>query len=123
MCQKPAGLDEPCEDWNEYHLCEPGLWCGSEGVCVKAPPPDELKDYARDVRRSRRLLAAYFEELLREGIKSGEFRDDLVVEDAALMLVGLMNGLGLLWIQDSRAFSLAERARSIVNTVLAGLEP
>jgi TetR/AcrR family acrAB operon transcriptional repressor len=111
-----TGMIEYVETDDEYRAT-------IELAATKTEMTDELKDYARDVRRSRRMLASYFESLLREGIKLGEFREDLEVEDAAVMLVGLMNGLGLIWIQDSRAFSLAERARSIVNTVLTGLEP
>jgi TetR/AcrR family acrAB operon transcriptional repressor len=82
-----------------------------------------LESIIEDTTKGRRQLARFFAELLRQGIALGEFRADLPVEDAALGLIGYMNGIGLIWIQDPEAFSISERAEALVDVFLKGIEP
>jgi AcrR family transcriptional regulator len=81
-----------------------------------------LETITRDTVKGRRQLAAYFQELLRQGIQAGEIRSDTPVEPAAYALVSFLNGVGLIWIQDPRAFSLREDAEALVDVFLKGLE-
>jgi TetR/AcrR family acrAB operon transcriptional repressor len=55
------------------------------------------------------------------GIESGEIQPDKNVRDTALAILGLMNGVTLLWLTDRTMFSLRERAEGIVDTFIAGL--
>ena len=59
--------------------------------------------------------------LIAEGIGAGEFRSSVSPEDAALALVGFMNGIGLIWVQDQEHFSIRERAEDFVDLFLAGI--
>lgn len=81
-----------------------------------------LESITRDTIMGRRQLAAYFQELLRQGIQAGEIRSNLPVESAAFALVSFMNGVGLIWIQDPRAFSLERDAEALVDVFLKGIE-
>ena len=73
------------------------------------------------ILESRRLLAQFFTDLISEGIEAGEFRPSLSPEDAALAIVGFMNGMGLIWIQDQGYFSIKESAENLVDLFLTGL--
>ncbi len=81
----------------------------------------ELASMNEQILESRRLLAQFFGNLISEGIEAGEFRPSLSPEDAALAIVGFMNGIGLIWIQDQGHFSIKERAESLVDLFLAGI--
>jgi len=81
----------------------------------------ELADLTRQILESRRTLAAYFENLIRKGVEAGEFRPDVSPQDAALALVGFMNGVGLIWVQDPGFFSIKQRAEGLIDTFILGL--
>lgn len=70
----------------------------------------------------RRQLAGIFADLFRLGIEADEFRKDLPVDEAAIALVGYLNGLGLIWIQDPKAFSILQQAEALVDVFFQGLE-
>jgi len=80
-----------------------------------------LESITRDTIKGRRQLAAYFQELLSQGIQAGEIRSDLPVETAAFALISFMNGVGLIWIQDPQAFSLQRDAEELVDVFLKGI--
>ncbi len=81
----------------------------------------ELANLNAQILESRRQLAKYFSELIRQGIHAGEFRPSILPEDAGLALVGFINGVGLIWIQDQEHFSIKERAENLVDLFLSGL--
>jgi TetR/AcrR family acrAB operon transcriptional repressor len=81
----------------------------------------ELASIREQIIESRRLLAEFFAKLIAEGIEAGEFRSAVSPRDAALALVGFMNGLGLVWVQDPEHFSIGERAENFVDLFLAGM--
>ncbi|MGD2155592.1 MAG: TetR family transcriptional regulator [Anaerolineales bacterium] len=81
----------------------------------------ELSKISKQILESRRMLAQFFENLIREGIAVGEFNPDTSPEDAALTLVGFMNGMGFIWVQDPDFFSIKDRAESLVETFLLGI--
>lgn len=82
---------------------------------------DGLKEFANATIQGRRDLARIFEDLVRKGIQAGEFRAEISPEDAAITIVGFMNGIGLIWVQDPDSFSIGRRAQSLVDLFLAGL--
>jgi AcrR family transcriptional regulator len=81
----------------------------------------ELADIKRKILKSRRLLAHFFSKLIQQGIEAGEFRPNASSEDAALALVGFMNGIGLIWVQDPDQFSIKGRAEGLIDTFLKGI--
>lgn len=81
----------------------------------------ELAVISEQVLESRRLLAENFSGLIREGIELGEFKASVPPDDAALALVGFMNGMGLIWVQDPEFFSISDRAQSLVDSFLSGI--
>jgi len=80
----------------------------------------ELSTITEQTLEGRRLLVQFFANLIREGIKVGEFRPGVSPEDAALALVGFMNGMGLIWVQDPEHFSIKERAAALVDSFISG---
>ena len=88
----------------------------------KAPDlAPELAEITQQILDSRRLLTRSFSTLIQEGIEAGEFHSNVSPEDAALALVGFMNGMGLIWVQDPEHFSIKQRAEVLVDTFLTGI--
>ncbi len=81
----------------------------------------ELTTMREQSLAGRRQLAHYFADLIKQGIEAGEFRSSLSPEDAALALVGFMNGMALIWVQDQEHFSIKERAEKFVDLFLASM--
>jgi TetR/AcrR family acrAB operon transcriptional repressor len=81
----------------------------------------ELASLNAQILQGRRQLANYFSDLISQGIATGEFRPSISPEDAGLALVGFLNGMGLIWIQDPEHFSIKERAEKFVDMFMAGM--
>ena len=81
----------------------------------------ELSTIAEQSVEGRRQLTQYFSSLITEGIESGDFRQDTSPRDGALALVGFLNGMGLIWVQDPEHFSIKERAENLVDLFLSGM--
>jgi TetR/AcrR family acrAB operon transcriptional repressor len=81
----------------------------------------ELSIITEQTLEGRRQLAQFFSNLIKEGIAAGEFHREVSPEDAALTLVGFMNGMGLIWVQDPEHFSIKERAENLVDSFLSGI--
>lgn len=81
----------------------------------------ELAEITKQILEGRRLLTQSFSSLIQAGIEAGEFHSNVSPEDAALALVGFMNGMGLIWVQDPEHFSIKQRAEVLVDTFLTGI--
>lgn len=81
----------------------------------------ELAAINEQILESRRILVQFFSNLIQEGIAEGEFQSRVSPENTALALVGFMNGMGLIWIQDPELFSIKEKAKELVDTFLSGI--
>lgn len=81
----------------------------------------ELSFLSAQSLEGRRQLTQYFLNLIIEGIDVGEFDPDISPKDAALALVGFINGMGLIWIQDPDQFSIKERAEKLVDLFLSSI--
>lgn len=75
----------------------------------------------QQILESRRLLVQFFSNLIQEGIVEGEFHSRVSPETAALTLVGFMNGMGLIWLQDPEFFSIKTQAEDLVDSFLSGI--
>lgn len=71
--------------------------------------------------KARRQLTQYFSNLIKEGINVGEIYSNVSPEDAALALVGFINGLAIIWVQDPDHFSIKNRAENLVDVFLSGI--
>lgn len=81
----------------------------------------ELADISEQSLAGRRRLAQYLANLIEQGVEAGEFRSSFSPEDAALALLGFINGMALIWVQDQEHFSINKRAESFVDLFLAGI--
>ncbi len=91
-------------------------------LSVRTERVPELVTISEQILESRRLLAQFFTNLIKEGVGTGEFQPPISVEDTALALVGFINGMGLIWVQDQEHFSIRERAEKFVDLFLAGMD-
>lgn len=81
----------------------------------------ELAAISEQSLAGRRQLAQYLANLIEQGVEVGEFRSTFSPEDAALALLGFMNGMSLIWVQDQEHFSINARAENFVDLFLAGM--
>ena len=79
---------------------------------------------------NKRLRSAFFQTMnkfhqeiadtVRCGVSSGEFRSDLDPDDAAFLVIGLIQSLALRWSLSGRRFSLIETAERLFDLQLSG---
>ena len=81
----------------------------------------ELDGITEQILASRRLLTESFAALIQDGIEAGEFHSSVSPQDAALALVGFLNGMGLIWVQDPEHFSIKQRADALVDIMFSGI--
>jgi TetR/AcrR family transcriptional regulator, acrAB operon repressor len=83
-----------------------------------------LPELEAGIRKKNEGTNAFIQELARlvgQGIAAGEIRASVNPYEAALAIIGLTNGLSLVWLLDPQRFSLRERAEGVVDTFLQGL--
>lgn len=74
--------------------------------------------------KMKRLYKDYREpvvEVLKQGIRTGEFRSDIKTKVEASVLVGLIDGLMVQWILDREKFPLQSALEAVVETILNGI--
>jgi len=81
----------------------------------------ELDIFNEKILAGRRLLVQFFSSLIQDGIVEGEFHSDISPQNTALALVGFVNGMGLIWIQDPEFFSIKEDAEKLVDLFLSSI--
>jgi TetR/AcrR family transcriptional regulator, acrAB operon repressor len=92
-----------------------------ELVLFKTAMIPELQEGLRHKQAGQRTYLEYISSLVEQGVDTGEIRPGTNPRDAALSILGLMNGVSLLWMFDSKLFSLRARAENIVDTFLNGI--
>lgn len=92
-----------------------------ELIAFKTAMVPELEEGLRRKQDGTRQLIDYLAQLIEQGIDLGEIRPGVNPRDAALALIGLLNGVSLLWLMDPQLFSLRARAESLVDTTLRGI--
>ncbi len=93
-----------------------------ELVSFKTAILPELEEGIRMKNEGTNAFIHYLAQMVEQGIATGEIRANVKPEDAALAIIGLINGLSLIWLLDQKRFSLSERAEGVVDTFLAGLK-
>lgn len=86
----------------------------------------ETKDLQRKFRAATRLSPKQYErfwqQILREGMKSGEFRPDLDVQVVSYGLLGMLNWL-YKWYDPKGRLTIREVAEQLASLALGGLTP
>lgn len=71
------------------------------------------------------LLASrhqYFSKLIADAIKTGQFRQDIDPEDAAYLILSLVQGLAMRWSLSARSFCLADEGCRLLELLLNGFK-
>jgi TetR/AcrR family acrAB operon transcriptional repressor len=63
----------------------------------------------------------YITSLVVQGMEMGEIVRGKDPRDVAIAIIGMMNGVSLLWLFDPKLFSLKKRAEGIVDSFLGGI--
>lgn len=92
-----------------------------ELVSFKTAILPELEEGIRMKNEGTNAFIGYLTEMVAQGIAAEEIRANVKPEDTALAIIGLTNGLSLIWLLDQKRFSLRERAEGIIDTFLQGL--
>jgi TetR/AcrR family acrAB operon transcriptional repressor len=81
----------------------------------------ELAQINQQILEGRRGLVQFLTDLIQNGLDEGDFQAWVSPENTALALLGFMNGIGLIWLQDPEFFSIKERAEDLVDSFLSGI--
>ena len=92
-----------------------------ELVILKTELSPELAGGMQEKLEGNRRSLAFFTDLVRKGIASGEIRQGTDPQVIALTALGLINGLTTLWLMDPTAFSLKDSAQQTVDLFLQGI--
>ncbi len=92
-----------------------------ELVLFKTPITPELESSVEAKRAGTRALIDYLAKLIEQGIDTRLIRPGTNPRDAALAIIGLMNGVSTMWLLDQSLFSLCARAENIADTFLTGI--
>jgi TetR/AcrR family acrAB operon transcriptional repressor len=92
-----------------------------EMVSFKTAMIPELEAGLQKKRDGQRMYLDAMARLVEQGVDAGEIRPGTNPRDAALAILGVMNGISLLWMFDPNLFSLRARAENIVDTFLDGI--
>ncbi|MBN2027430.1 MAG: TetR/AcrR family transcriptional regulator [Actinobacteria bacterium] len=82
--------------------------------------PNMRKPYLMD---SKRFLYRITNELIREGQKNGEIRDDLASEDMAIMLINCFRGQIYHWCLTNGSFDLVDTCERLFDLLVESLAP
>ena len=89
-------------------LCRLRLVVGNEALAAEGPARDYVKKRLDNIRRA-------FVMMLREGIRRGEFRDDIDVHKHATEIIAFMEGIQIQWLLDPERIDLVGAYRSFAE--------
>ncbi|HEY3991297.1 MAG TPA: TetR family transcriptional regulator, partial [Ktedonobacteraceae bacterium] len=89
-----------------------------ELVMLKTEVSPELAGGMQKKIQGNQASIAFFADLIRLGIESGEIRPEVHPEVAAFAALGLINGVTNLWLLDPTAFSLRGSAEETIEIFL-----
>jgi AcrR family transcriptional regulator len=92
-------------------LCRLRLVIGNEALAVEGPARQYVKQRLDTIRRS-------FAMMLREGIRRGEFRDDIDVHKYATEIIAFMEGIQIQWLLDPEGIDLVGAYRSFAEELI-----
>jgi TetR/AcrR family acrAB operon transcriptional repressor len=105
----------------QYLEEDPEYRAVQELVTFKTGHVAELADGLRKKQEGTRRLLEYLTNLIEQGRAAGEIRPEVSSHDAALAVLGLLNGVSLVWLIDPNLFSLRAQAERIVDSYLKGV--
>jgi len=91
-----------------------------ELTTFKTEVTEEMRPFVDQKVETNRRLLQEFSKIIAEGQVAGEIRQEINPADAGITLMGFLNGILLLWITDTNAFSPEESGEAIVDTFLRG---
>ncbi len=94
-----------------------------ELTTFKTEVTEDMVPFVQKKAENNRILTASFAKIVEEGRATGEFRQDILSNAAAIAIMSFLNGLLLTWLTDETAFSPRKQAETIVDTFLHGLLP
>jgi AcrR family transcriptional regulator len=80
---------------------------------------DKLRAFFEGLITSRHQ---YFSNLVADEIETGRFRPDIEPEDAAYLMLSLVQGLAMRWSLNARNFCLADEGRRLLELQLSGFK-
>ncbi len=80
---------------------------------------ENLRSFFAGLIASRQRL---FASLIAAEIRAGRFRQDIDPDDAALLVLALIQGLAMRWSLNARGFDLVEEGRRLLDLQLAGFK-
>lgn len=92
-----------------------------ELVLFKTAYVPELEEGMDFKRKSIGAAIDYADDLIKQGVETGEFKKDLNTRAAAVAAYGLVGGISSLWLMDSGMFSIEEYAIQMVDDFLNGI--
>ncbi len=92
-----------------------------ELVLFKTEVTSELAGGMQEKIQGQCFSLEYFATLIRKGIATGEIKQEVNPETAALAALGMVNGVTGIWLVDPTAFSLKSIAQETVDVFLQGL--
>ncbi|HEX2619507.1 MAG TPA: TetR family transcriptional regulator [Phototrophicaceae bacterium] len=94
----------------------------SELVILKTALSPEIESGYELKRAGNHAVVAMLADLVRQGQAMGEIRQDLDARTAVIGLLGLQNGLLMMWLLDPTLFSIKDRAAELAEIYLRGLQ-
>jgi TetR/AcrR family acrAB operon transcriptional repressor len=105
----------------QYLEEDPDYRAVQEMVSFKTAMIPEMEEGLQKKKAGQRAYLEFLARLVEQGVDAGEIRPGTNPRDAALAALGMMNGIGLLWMFDPSLFSLRTRAENIVDIFLNGI--
>jgi TetR/AcrR family acrAB operon transcriptional repressor len=92
-----------------------------ELVLFKTAYIPELEEGMRYKIQSTKDTLYFIEKIMKEGVRSGEFKENLNTRSAALGFIGLISGISSLWLLDNSLFSVKRQAETIADIFFGGI--
>lgn len=92
-----------------------------ELMMLKTEVSPELAGGMREKTQGNQATLAFFADIIRRGIQSGEIRPDVHPEVVAIAALGLVNGITSIWLIDPTAFTLRGAAEETIEIFLRGI--
>ncbi|HEX3028759.1 MAG TPA: TetR family transcriptional regulator C-terminal domain-containing protein, partial [Clostridia bacterium] len=102
------------EESQEYRLVQ-------ELVLFKTAFIPELEEAIKHKKNNTANTISFIENIISEGIKCGEFRENTDAHAAAIAALGLFSGITSLWLFDTEAFSVKEYAERMIDIFIQGI--
>jgi TetR/AcrR family acrAB operon transcriptional repressor len=108
-------------NWLEFLEDDADYRAVQELTLFKTELVPELETGIDAKNKAIETMRSHLSDLIRAGIEAKEIRPDIEPDSAALAALGLVNGLGSMWLLNRKAFSIKDRAGSVVDIFIQGI--